>query len=86
VSLSREWTEWHLTPRGWERGTEKTDFAQTTVNREPPADRVLTFSYEESVSGMYSKCEKSLTEEWRHEDAAEVDKLLARWGPCPERL
>ena len=24
MSASNEWTEWHLTPRGWERGSEKT--------------------------------------------------------------
>ena len=27
---SNEWTEWHLTPQGWERGTEKTDLFRDT--------------------------------------------------------
>jgi hypothetical protein len=27
MAVSNEWTEWHLTPRGWEFGDEKTDFS-----------------------------------------------------------
>ena len=27
MALSEEWTERHLTPRGWELGSEKTDFS-----------------------------------------------------------
>jgi len=26
MSASKEWTEWHLTPTGWVRGSEKVDY------------------------------------------------------------
>ena len=30
MSLSKEWTDWHLTPRGWEAGSQQTDFGKET--------------------------------------------------------
>jgi hypothetical protein len=49
MTASREWTEYHLTPAGWMRGSEKTDFDQNEVT--PPADRVLTMRYVEEHAG-----------------------------------
>ena len=28
MSISHEWAEWHLTPRGWEVGTRKCDHGE----------------------------------------------------------
>ena len=47
MSYSDEWTEWHLTPRGWERGSERTDGPDVEF-KEPPADRVLYLPLERS--------------------------------------
>lgn len=44
MAASNEWDEWHLTPSGWVKGTEKTDFALNEVP--PPKDRVATFKYQ----------------------------------------
>ena len=43
MTASYEWTEYHLTPLGWVRGTVKTDFDREDV--EPPADRILSVRY-----------------------------------------
>src|SRR5574343_541972 len=33
MAASSEWTEWHLTPRGWVRGSDQRDFAGVTTSR-----------------------------------------------------
>jgi len=85
MSASNEWTLWHLTPRGWERGTEKTDFG--AANEKPaPSDRVLTFKYREFMSSMYSPIEKTRDEVWRSQDECLITDLLAKFGSSPRSL
>jgi hypothetical protein len=84
MSASNEWTEWHLTPNGWERGTEKEDFRR--VDREPPADRVLTVVYREFMSSRFSPMEKSSRIEWRSDDVAIITALTAKYGAAPQQL
>jgi len=84
MSASNEWTEWHLTPDGWQRGTEKEDFRR--VDREPPVDRVLTVIYREFISSSFSPMEKSSYVEWQSNDAAAITALTAKYGPAPEHL
>lgn len=85
MSLSDEWTEWHLTPRGWEEGSTQIDFGNRT-NRPRPNDAVLSVKYREIVASMYSKCERTRHETWRSRDPTTVDALLAKYGECPESL
>lgn len=85
MSASKEWTEWHLTPRGWEIGSERVDSAGIT-ERVPPSDRVLTCQYREDLPSMYSKLDRATTELWRHADSARIQSLLEQFGPCPEHL
>ena len=85
MSFSLEYTDWHLTPRGWEKGTEKIDFGATTEVK-PPADRVLTFRFLEEQTSAYSKMHKSSRERWRSTDSAAVDRLLAKFGDAPNSL
>jgi hypothetical protein len=82
MTASREWTEYHLTPAGWMRGSEKTDFDQNEVT--PPADRVLTMRYVEEHAGYSGSQDHE--EVWRSEDAAEVKTLLDQHGPAPSHL
>jgi hypothetical protein len=84
MSASNEWTEWHLTPAGWQRGTEKEDFRR--VDREPPVDRVLTVIYKEFLSSTFSPMEKSSEIEWRSHDEATIAALTAKYGMAPEHL
>jgi hypothetical protein len=84
MSASNEWTEWHLTPVGWQRGTEKEDFRR--VDREPPVDRVLTVVYKEFMSSTFSPMEKSSEIDWRSPDEVTIAALTAKYGPAPQNL
>ena len=85
MAASNEYTEWHLTARGWERGSERIDF-QETIIKDPPTDRELSYKYFEFMSSGYSKLEKGLNEIFRSESSEVIEKLLKDWGSCPERL
>jgi len=84
MSASNEWTEWHLTPRGWEEGTCKTDFSLNEVSA--PDDRELTMKYKEYLSSRHSKADIGSTEIWRSKDGDQIKALLAQFGPCPNRI
>ncbi len=82
MSASYEWTEWHLTPGGWMRGSERTDCGREEV--EPPLDRVLTVRYIDEHNGYSAR--QSHSEEWRSQDSTAVHSLLDQYGPVPARL
>jgi len=84
MSASNEWTEWHLTPKGWVRGSEKRDFS--SVDREPPKDRVLTVVYSEFVSSSFSAMDKNLESTWQSTHAPTIAKFTAEFGPPPNTL
>ena len=86
MSASNEWTEWHLTPGGWVRGTEKTDFKSSTVYKDSPEDRVLTCTFHEKIPSIYSKAHRWVDEDWRSDNEDEVKRLLEQYGACPESL
>lgn len=84
MAASREWTEWHLTQKGWIKGTQRRDFA-STLTIPAPEGRVLTYRYTETHSG-YGKATGHLTEEWRSESIEKVQALLHEYGECPKSL
>jgi hypothetical protein len=84
MSASNEWTQWHLTPRGWERGTEKEDFRR--VDRDPPNDRVQTVTYREHLSSGFSSLDKLSDVEWESDDKAKIEALMQQFGHAPSRL
>lgn len=83
MSASNEWAEWHLTPRGWERGDFQLDAGRAQKGR-IPSDRVMTCTYREYLSSAFSSLDRTVREEWRDADNSLADHLLARYGPCPE--
>ena len=79
----REWTEWHLTPRGWGRGA--TRLLGKNNWTDDPEDRVLSYVCKEeetSASGL----NRSIEETWRSKTCDNIDELLIKFGPCPETL
>jgi hypothetical protein len=84
MARSEEWTERHLTPRGWEVGSKKTDFSLKT--REPPADRVLTVRYREFLSDRDGGGDKGTIEIWSGGNRSAIAKLKAQFGQPPEHL
>lgn len=77
-----EWTEWHLTPRGWERGSMRTQGRNNW--KDEPEDRVLSFQCkeEETASGATNLAEET----WRSKTSTDIDDLLEKHGPCPKTL
>jgi hypothetical protein len=88
ATLRHAWTEWHLTPRGWESGSTRTNEAGT-VWRDEPEDRLLSFVYRERSSAGEQSAAGSAEESWRTKDPAKlgtIDEYLTRYGECPQRL
>jgi hypothetical protein len=85
MSASNEWTEYHLTPRGSERGHYQAD-SGTEQGGDPPNDRVLTAVYREYMSSPFSKMEKTTEVTWRGPDKAEIDQFKNQFGNCPRKL
>lgn len=83
MAASSEWTEWHLTPRGWVRGTEKIDSGIT--KREAPPDRVLSVTFHEECNG-YSRVHCKTTEDWKSTDHEAVNAFITKFGEAPRHL
>ncbi|CAG1007652.1 hypothetical protein ANAEL_03565 [Anaerolineales bacterium] len=84
MAISDEWTEWHLTPGGWRPGSYETDSNSGQIA--PPEDRVMTCIYRETMSGPSDRPSESVTEEWRTDNAAVLQALLDKFGPCPRGI
>lgn len=84
MSASNEWDEYHLTPRGWEEGSSKTDFAPEK-EVPPPADRVLTKRFIDYQSSAFSRPHRYWEERWRSSDGAAVQELLAKHGDIEKK-
>lgn len=85
-----QWTCWHLTPTGWQRGSQKRQHPQDRLERSLPADRVMSYTYREyhrpiddaGVGGL----ETLLLNDWCSSDKAYVSSLLKQFGYCPRQL
>ncbi len=87
MAIRKEWTEWHLTPRGWEPGSTRRE-GKGNDWRDEPADRLLSYQHVEIETS--SSPPKVTTEEtWCTKDPAALTQLeaaLTQHGSCPERL
>lgn len=84
MSFSREWTEYHLTPSGWQGGSERTDFADT--KKPNPPDRVVTERWIEEQTSGYGKMRRQTELLWESEDKPLVKTLRTKFGPSPQSL
>ena len=97
MAIRKEWTEWHLTPRGWEQGSTRRE-GRGNEWRDEPADRLLSFQHIEihgsagqpsTVEPRVSTSKISTEETWRTKDPAALQHLeaaLAHYGAAPSRL
>jgi hypothetical protein len=81
----KEWTEWHLTPRGWEKGATRVHNQGNTWVEEP-LDRVLSCVYQELETDASPEVKKWKEETWRSKKPEQVTDLEKKYGPCPENL
>ena len=83
MSASDEWTEWHLTSSGWERGFFHYDNGPKTGG-EAPSDRALTVRLREVLSSVFSKYPHySHDVLWRCDDEARIVRLVEQFGDLP---
>ncbi len=84
MSASLEYTEWHLTPTGWIRGTTKTDSTYKSSVR--PLTALATFIYSEEIS-YFGPADEKVAESWLKGGAAsECDAAITLHGECPRHL
>ncbi|RUV07435.1 hypothetical protein EOA79_04520 [Mesorhizobium sp. M1A.F.Ca.IN.020.03.2.1] len=82
MSASNEWTEYHLTPKGWVTGTEKTDF--NVRERERPADAVQTVKVRDYQSSVFSQVDHTREIVWEAKDSQKIAKLKSKFGEAPD--
>jgi hypothetical protein len=81
-----EWTEWHLTPKGWEQGTQKYEYNTQLKEVEAPEDRLLTCRYHQNITINSVWVQRHTTEIWKHSDQKLVKDMLEKFGDCPQSL
>lgn len=85
MAIRNEWTEWHLTPEGWQRGATRVQGKGNTWVDEP-GDRVLSYVYKEVETSASPEPRVSAEETWRSKTATDIDALLRQHGPSPKQL
>ncbi|RRA49499.1 hypothetical protein [Acidipila sp. EB88] len=85
MAIRNEWTEWHLTPGGWERGSTRVQGKGNTWADEP-GDRVLSFVYKEVSTSASPEASITSEETWRSKTATDIDALLQQHGASPRML
>jgi hypothetical protein len=86
MTASLEYTDWHLTPTGWRRGTTKLD--NGTIQEVPtPLDRIATYRYTEEYPSLFSRPDvfTKVTYQCPNQER-ELLKLLDQFGACPDQL
>lgn len=83
VFATVEWAVWHLTPKGWVRGSYKNEF-EGSQDIVPPKDRVLSCLYKECLADEWST---EVDETYRLKDKdSTISTLLEKYGPTPTEL
>jgi hypothetical protein len=85
MAVRKEWTEWHLTPAGWQRGATRVHGKGNTWG-DDPEDRVISFVYQEIETSASPAPKISSEETWRSKTATGIEDLLSQHGPCPQKL
>ena len=87
MAIRKEWTEWHLTPRGWEQGSTRRE-GRGNDWRDEPADRLLSYQYCE-IPPLRRRTKIITEETWRTKDPAagtQLEAALAQLRRCASRL
>ena len=85
MAIRNEWTEWHLTPQGWQRGSTRVQ-GKGNIWVDEPEERALSFVYKETETSASPQTAVSCEETWRSKTAPAIDALLRQHGPSPRHL
>lgn len=83
MSFSKEYQEYHLTPRGWIVGSFKGDAIGGSNELPIPSDRVLTIACYDELSSAFSKPYYHDEMIWQSVDKKLIERLKAKWGERP---
>lgn len=90
VERDDEWTRWHLTPEGWQKGSQKRRATRDIVEVNLPDNQVMSYTYREYLRPTDKQgiggWEKLLLNDWCSSDKALVSNLLKQFGYCPRQL
>ena len=81
MSGNREWWEFHLTPKGWIRGSER--MLDGAKDRPIPSDRLLTIRQHEHASSAYAPPQTWSAIVWRHTDSRAIATMREQHGQMP---
>ena len=79
-----EWTDWHLTKRGWTPGTTKIGATECTMPA--PPDRVCTYRYSESRAAGSPTAIRRTQMRWTVVTVEDYGELFSHFGPCPQEI
>lgn len=86
MAASSEWVEWHLTPKGWIKGSTKCEFGPIQRVKEPE-DRIQTCVFSEKTHTGSQGLDREVTEIWSNQgDLDQVVIFTEKFGECPTRL
>lgn len=84
MALSKESQEYHLTPKGWVKGSFKGDGLGNDTKVSIPEDRVLTITCFEELPSAFSKPNYYDQVIWKSKNKHLIEKLRAKWGKKPK--
>lgn len=84
MTLSKEYQEYHLTPKGWVEGTFKGDTLGATSEVEIPDERVLTIRCYDVTPSLHSKPYFYDKITWECSDKDLISKLKMKYGDKPD--
>ena len=84
MSLSKEYQEYHLTLKGWVKGSFQADFLGSSENVVTPDDRFLTIHCYDEQASVYSKSIYYEEKIWESDDKNQIKKLKQRYGEKPD--
>ena len=78
MDFSHEWTDWHLTPKGWVKGSYKVDFKEE-IDVVAPKNRVLTRRYEEIITSVSAPLKIVKSNVWDNGDTEMIKRLYKKY-------
>lgn len=81
MSGIREWWEFHLTPKGWVKGSE--NMLDGAKERPTPADRLLTIRQHEHAPSRYAAPQTWSAIVWRAGDTRAIASFREQFGQMP---
>ncbi len=79
-----QWSEYHLTPKGWVSGTVRTEKGRYESATDPPPGRLLTIRSLSCVPSDWKDKPRDWTEiRWATKDVARLKEAQDNWGVLP---